>query len=97
MVDKPISFRKNSVHKFRTNALFFCKVIIIFVKRFDMKKNSVKKLTPQREKEIEEMARRNYELSMQGYEFDDTLEDLENLRRILMSGDYLNSTNGRFV
>ncbi|MCR4799045.1 MAG: hypothetical protein K5860_00900 [Bacteroidales bacterium] len=62
-----------------------------------MKKNRDKKLTPQREKEIEEMARRNYELSMQGYEFDDTPEDLENLRRILMSGDYLNSTNGRFV
>ena len=56
-----------------------------------------KMLTPEREREIEEMARRNYELSMQGYEFDDTPEDLENLRRILMSGDYLNSTNGRFV
>ena len=27
--------------------------------------------------EIEEIARRNYELSMQGYEFDDTPEDLE--------------------
>lgn len=47
--------------------------------------------------EIEEIARRNYELSMQGYEFDDTPEDLENLRRILMNGDYLNSTDGRFV
>ena len=62
-----------------------------------MKKNRVRKLTPQREMEIEEIARRNYELSMQGYEFDDTPEDLENLRRILMNGDYLNSTDGRFV
>lgn len=59
--------------------------------------SDMKRITPEREKEIDEMARKNYELSMQGYEFDDTPEDLENLRGILMDGDFLNSTNGRFV
>lgn len=65
-----------------------------------MKKHSDKKLTPQREMEIEEIARRNYELSMQGYEFDDTPEDLENLRRILMKAwkeKKLFQSGGRFV
>ncbi|MCR4799046.1 MAG: hypothetical protein K5860_00905 [Bacteroidales bacterium] len=61
-----------------------------------MKKNRDKKLTPQREKEIEEMARRNYELSMQGYEFDDTPEDLENIRRILKNDKNLFASGGRF-
>lgn len=61
-----------------------------------MKKHSDKKLTPQREKEIEEMARRNYELSMQGYEFDDTPEDLENIRKILKNDKNLFASGGRF-
>ena len=61
-----------------------------------MKKNRDKKLTPQREKEIEEMARRNYELSMQGYEFDDTPEDLENIRKILKNDKNLFASGGRF-
>lgn len=55
-----------------------------------------KMLTPDREHEIEEMARRNYELSMQGYEFDDTPEDLENIRRILMNDTNLFASGGRF-
>ena len=61
-----------------------------------MKKNRDKKLTPQREKEIEEVARRNYELSMQGYEFDDTPEDLENIRKILKNDKNLFASGGRF-
>ena len=56
-----------------------------------------KRITQERNLTIEEMARRNYELSQQGYEFDDTPEDLENLRKILLNGDFLNSTKGRFV
>ena len=42
-----------------------------------------KKISPKRRREIEEYARRNFELMMQGYEFEDTPEDIENLFRIL--------------
>lgn len=56
-----------------------------------------KLISPERQKEIEERATRNYELAMQGYNFEDTQEDIDNLTRILRSEKDLFSPNIRFV
>lgn len=56
-----------------------------------------KLISPERMQEIEERATRNYELAMQGYNFEDTQKDIDNLTRILHSEKDLFSPNIRFV
>ena len=51
----------------------------------------------QLKKDIAEYARRNVELLTQGYEFEDTHEDVSNLFQMLSNDKNLFSTNGRFT